>query len=71
MPLPDIIRDAICGGAGAVLGTYVGMPFDVVKVRLQTAGIETFKSPWHCTIQTKVTVYFNLLSLSTAIFIFN
>ena len=52
MPLPDIIRDAICGGAGAVLGTYVGMPFDVVKVRLQTAGIETFKSPWHCTIQT-------------------
>ena len=50
--LPNIVRDAICGGSGAVLGTYVGMPFDTIKVRLQTSGAETFKSPWHCTLET-------------------
>lgn len=52
MILPDIVRDAICGGSGAVLGTVVGMPFDTIKVRLQTSGVETFKSPWHCVRET-------------------
>ena len=52
MILPNVVRDAICGGSGAVLGTYVGMPFDTIKVRLQTSGAETFKSPWHCTLET-------------------
>lgn len=50
--LPNIVRDAVCGGTGALLCTYVGMPFDTIKVRLQTSRANIFKNPWHCTLLT-------------------
>jgi len=48
MPLPQPAIDAICGATGAFGCTYVGMPFDTIKVRLQTASSSTFSGPMQC-----------------------
>ena len=50
--LPEFVRDAICGGTGAVCCTYSGMPFDTVKVRLQTSSASTFRGPLDCALRS-------------------
>eukprot|EP00667_Euglena_gracilis_P012644 EG_transcript_12986 len=47
------LRDTIAGAVGGVVCTYVGHPFDTVKVRMQTAGGE------HGPIRTAVTLLKN------------
>ena len=46
-----MFRDALSGGCGAVCCVYVGLPFDVVKVRLQTQvnqGSTIYSGPFQC-----------------------
>ena len=50
--LPPFLRDAASGFVGAFGLTYVGMPFDTIKVRLQTTDATVFKSPLDCVART-------------------
>lgn len=52
MPLPDIVRDSISGFVGGASCTYVGMPFDTIKVRLQTTPSHIFQNPLSAAIIT-------------------
>ena len=50
--LPSFLKDATCGFVGGFCGTYVGMPFDTIKVRLQTTNASVFTSPLHAASRT-------------------
>ena len=50
--LPSFLKDATCGFVGGFCGTYVGMPFDTIKVRLQTTNAKIFTSPLHAATRT-------------------
>ena len=52
MPLPSILKDAASGFVGGVGLTYVGMPFDTIKVRLQTTDASVFTSPLNAVTRT-------------------
>ena len=50
--LPQFLKDAISGFVGGVSCTYVGMPFDTIKVRLQTTDSTIFKTPYSAVLRT-------------------
>ncbi|BEI83229.1 hypothetical protein CcaverHIS002_0310970 [Cutaneotrichosporon cavernicola] len=48
MGLSQTQKDLIAGSAGGITQVLVGQPFDIVKVRVQTAAPGTYKSPLDC-----------------------
>ena len=46
------LRRAVCSSTPALAWVGVGMPFDVVRVRLQATSRDAFRGPWHCLTTT-------------------
>ena len=49
--LTQLQKDIIAGSIGGIAQVLVGQPFDIVKVRVQTAPSGTFASPLDCAKQ--------------------
>ena len=47
-----VLRDAVSGGFGAFCCTYVGMPFDTIKVRMQTGSSELYPTTFSAVTRT-------------------
>lgn len=46
-----LAREFICGGNAGAVGIFIGVPFDLVKVRLQTNS-HLYRNSWHCFTDT-------------------
>lgn len=55
MPLNDATKDILAGTAGGVAQVLVGQPFDIVKVRVQTAPQGTYSGKFWCTREVDTT----------------
>ena len=48
----DALKSVVVAASPGVVWTAVGVPFDVIRVRLQTTSTLQFRGPWHCLTQT-------------------
>ena len=48
---PLVAKELLAGGAAGSIGVFFGVPFDLVKVRMQTMP-ELYPSPWQCFLKT-------------------
>ncbi|CAL9728942.1 mitochondrial ornithine transporter 1 [Monosporozyma unispora] len=48
MTLQTALWEIICGSLAGALGKLIDYPFDTIKVRMQTQGINVFPTTWSC-----------------------